>query len=101
MKKGENLLHALLTTGDGASFFGEVAIGTNYQIQQFTRNLLFDEKIGGTVHMALGDSMPEAGGTNQSSIHWDMLCDMRDQGEIYADGELFYRQENFIEDVLE
>ncbi len=99
-KKGEDLLRALLTTDNGAGFFGEVAIGTNYQIQQFTRNMLFDEKIGGTIHMALGDSMLEAGGTNQSSIHWDMLCDMRDQGEIYADGELFYKQGKFIEDVL-
>lgn len=99
-KKGEDLLRALLTTDNGAAFFGEMAIGTNYQIQQFTRNMLFDEKIGGTIHMALGDSMPEAGGINQSSIHWDMLCDMRNHGEIYADGELFYKEGKFIEDVL-
>ena len=99
-KKGEDLLHALLTTDDGSGSFGEFAIGTNYHIRQFTHNMLFDEKIGGTIHLALGDSMPEAGGKNQSSLHWDMLCDMRDQGEIYADGELFYRQGQFLEKVL-
>jgi len=90
----------LLTTDDGSGSFGEFAIGTHYHIRQFTHNMLFDEKIGGTIHLALGDSMPEAGGKNQSSLHWDMLCDMRDQGEIYADGELFYRQGQFLEKVL-
>lgn len=96
-KKGEDLLHSLLQTDSGASKFGEVAIGTNYGIQKFTRNMLFDEKIGGTIHMALGDSMPEAGGKNRSTIHWDMLCDMRNGGKIYADGELFYEDGRFIE----
>lgn len=99
-EKGEDLLIALLQTDEGASFFGEVAIGTNYGIQKFTRNMLFDEKIGGTIHMALGDSMPEAGGKNQSAIHWDMLCDMCTGGKIYADGELFYENGKFIESVL-
>ena len=99
-KKGEELLKALLNTDAGASFFGEVAIGTNYGIKQFTKNMLFDEKIGGTVHMAIGDSMPEAGGLNRSTIHWDMLCDMRDGGRIYADGDLFYKDGKFIEEVL-
>lgn len=98
--KGEELLKALLETDEGACRFGEVAIGTNYGIQQFTRNMLFDEKIGGTVHLAIGDSMPEAGGLNRSSIHWDMLCDMREEGKIYADGELFYENGHFIEEVL-
>ncbi|SNX54887.1 aminopeptidase [Thermoanaerobacterium sp. RBIITD] len=99
-KKGEDLLHALMNTDNGAKYFGEVAIGTNYGIQKFTRNMLFDEKIGGTVHMAVGDSMPEAGGKNRSTIHWDMLCDMRRGGEIYADGELFYKDGHFIKSVL-
>lgn len=99
--KGEDLLHALLDTDEGARFFGEVAIGTNYGIQKFTRNMLFDEKIGGTIHMAIGDSMPDAGGKNRSAIHWDMLCDMRNGGKIYADGELFYENGQFIENVLE
>ncbi|QNO16127.1 aminopeptidase [Alkalicella caledoniensis] len=98
--KGEDLLQALLDTDEGARFFGEVAIGTNYGIQKFTRNMLFDEKIGGTIHMAVGDSMPEAGGKNRSAIHWDMLCDMRSGGKIYADGELFYENGQFIEEVL-
>lgn len=99
-KKGEDLLQALLATDEGASFFGEVAIGTNYGIKQFTRNMLFDEKIGGTIHMAIGDSMPEAGGKNRSTIHWDMLCDMRSSGKILADGELFYENGKFINDIL-
>ena len=98
--KGEDLLKALLETDEGACSFGEVAIGTNYGIKDFTRNMLFDEKIGGTVHMAIGDSMPEAGGLNKSIIHWDMLCDMRDGGKIFADGELFYENGMFIESIL-
>lgn len=100
-KKGEDLLKALLATDEGSCFFGEVAIGTNYGIKEFTRNMLFDEKIGGTVHMAIGDSMPEAGGKNKSTIHWDMLCDMRNGGRIFADGELFYENGRFIDDVLD
>ncbi|KAJ52586.1 aminopeptidase [Clostridium tetanomorphum] len=100
-KKGEELLKTLLSTDEGASFFGEVAIGTNYGIKEFTKNMLFDEKIGGTVHMAIGDSMPEAGGKNRSTIHWDMLCDMRHGGKIYADGELFYENGKFKEEILE
>jgi aminopeptidase len=100
-QKGEDLLKALLETDEGACRFGEVAIGTNYGIKDFTRNMLFDEKIGGTVHMAIGDSMPEAGGLNRSTIHWDMLCDMRNGGKIYADGELFYENGRFIQSVIE
>lgn len=99
-EKGEELLQKLLSIDEGASRFGEVAIGTNYGIQKFTKNMLFDEKIGGTIHMAIGDSMPEAGGNNKSNIHWDMLCDMRNGGKIYADGELFYEDGKFIEEVL-
>ncbi|MEW9096235.1 MAG: aminopeptidase [Clostridiaceae bacterium] len=99
--KGEDLLKALLLTDEGASYFGEVAIGTNYGIKQFTRNMLFDEKIGGTIHMAIGDSMPEAGGKNRSTIHWDMLCNMRNGGKLYADGELFYENGEFIYEILE
>ena len=99
-EKGEDLLKSLLETDEGACSFGEVAIGTNYGIKDFTRNMLFDEKIGGTVHLAIGDSMPEAGGLNRSTIHWDMLCDMRNGGKIYADGELFYEDGKFIEAIL-
>jgi aminopeptidase len=100
-KKGEELLKTLLEFDEGSSRFGEVAIGTNYNIKKFTKNMLFDEKIGGTIHMALGDSMPEAGGKNKSNIYWDMLCDMREDGRIFADGELFYENGNFIEEKLE
>lgn len=99
--KGEDLLRALLATDDGACRFGEVAIGTNYDITTFTRNMLFDEKIGGTVHFAIGDSMGEAGGINKSAIHWDMLCDMRSGGTISADGEVFYRDGRFLAEVLD
>ncbi|QAT40320.1 aminopeptidase [Clostridium sp. JN-9] len=99
-EKGQDLLDTLLTLDEGASRFGEVAIGTNYGINKFTRNMLFDEKIGGTIHMAIGDSMAEAGGLNKSNIHWDMLCDMRQCGKIYADGELFYEKGHFIDEVL-
>lgn len=99
-EKGEELLNALLKTDEGASRFGEVAIGTNYEIKQLTRNMLFDEKMGGTVHMAIGAAMPDAGGVNVSAIHWDMLCDMRTGGTITADGELFYKDGKFLENVL-
>jgi aminopeptidase len=94
--KGEELLQALLDTDAGARYVGEVAVGTNFGIQQFTRNMLFDEKIGGTVHLALGASYPESGGKNESGIHWDMLCDMRDGGEIYADDQLIYKSGKFL-----
>ncbi len=100
-KKGEELLKSLLETDEGSCYFGEVAIGTNYGIQKFTRNMLFDEKIGGTVHMAIGQSMPDAGGINNSALHWDMLCDMKNGGQIFADGELFYENGKFIDSILE
>ena len=80
----------------GAKFFGEVAIGTNYNIQRTTRNILFDEKIGGSVHMAVGQSYKQTGGKNQSGIHWDMITDMSESGEIYADGTLIYEKGAFI-----
>lgn len=94
--KGEDLLLALLDTDEGSRILGEFAIGTNYGIQKFTKNMLFDEKIGGTIHAAIGAVPSETGGTNQSGIHWDMLCNMRDGGEIYADDELIYKDGKFI-----
>ncbi|NDJ51874.1 MAG: aminopeptidase [Chloroflexi bacterium] len=93
--KGEDYLNSVLDTDDGARYLGEFAIGTNSHIQQFTRNILFDEKIGGTVHMAVGASYPDTGGKNQSAVHWDMICDMRSGGEIQVDGELFYKDGGF------
>jgi aminopeptidase len=89
--KGQELLEVLLDTDEGARYAGEFAIGTNYGIDKFTKNMLFDEKIGGTIHLALGHGFEESGSKNKSLIHWDMLCDMRNGGEIYADGELFYK----------
>jgi aminopeptidase len=87
--KGKDLLTSALNTDPGARYLGEWGIGTNYGIQRFSRHMLFDEKIGGTIHLALGASYPETGGRNESGLHWDMLCDMRD-AEITVDGELFY-----------
>lgn len=100
-EKGEELLLTILDTDEGARTFGELAIGTNYGIKNSTKNILFDEKIGGTFHMAIGDSFPEAGGENKSVIHWDMIGELRKEGKIYADGELFHENGQFITDVLE
>lgn len=94
--KGEELLKQLLEVDEGARFLGELGIGTNYGINKFTRNMLFDEKIGGTVHLAIGAAYPESGSKNESSIHWDMLCDMREGGEMYADGQLIYKDGKFL-----
>ena len=95
--KGEKLLHALLDTDDGARFTGEIAIGTNDNITRFTKNMLLDEKMGGTVHLAIGRGIPESGSLNKSSVHWDMLKDMREGGEIFADGRLIYKNGKFTE----
>ena len=82
---------------EGARRFGEVAIGTNYKIQRPTRNILFDEKIGGSIHMAVGQSYLQTGGKNESTIHWDMIADMRDGGEILVDGNVIYRNGKFLD----
>lgn len=94
--KGEEYLQSVLNTDRGARYLGEWAIGTNDGIQRFSRNILFDEKIGGTIHMAVGMSYPETGGKNESAVHWDMICDLRDGGEISADGDVFYRGGKFL-----
>jgi aminopeptidase len=88
--KGQELLTSLLNTDDGARYLGEWGIGTNYGIRRFTKSILFDEKIGGTIHFAVGASYPETGGVNDSGLHWDMICDMKDS-EIRVDGVLFYK----------
>jgi len=93
--KGEDFLNAILDTDAGARYLGEFAIGTNEGVKRFTRNILFDEKMGGTVHMAVGASYPDTGGRNESAVHWDMICDMRSGAEIYVDGELFYQNGDF------
>jgi aminopeptidase len=84
--KGEDFLISMLDTDQGSRFLGECAIGTNYQITQYTRNTLFDEKIGGTVHFAVGSGYPETGNTNQSGLHWDMVVDLRKGGYVEIDG---------------
>src|SRR5690606_11561940 len=94
--KGEAFLLSQLDTGAGGRRLGEFAIGTNMGVQQLTRSILFDEKIGGSIHMALGRSYAEAKGLNQSAIHWDMVHNMKDGGEIVIDGELFYRSGEFL-----
>ena len=94
--KNEAFLLSQLDIDEGARYLGEFAIGTNFGIKDFTGNILFDEKIGGTFHMALGRSYPETGGMNQSAIHWDMICDMRQGGEIHVDGDLFYKDGDFV-----
>jgi aminopeptidase len=93
--KGQELLTALLDTDDGSRYLGEWGIGTNYDIPRFTKNMLFDEKLGGTIHFAVGLGYPESGSQNESSIHWDMLCDMA-ESEITVDGELFYKDGQFV-----
>jgi aminopeptidase len=80
----------------GARNWGEVAIGTNYNIQRTTRNILFDEKIGGSIHMAVGQSYKQCGGKNESSVHWDMITDMKNGGEIWADGVKIYENGLFL-----
>lgn len=95
-EKNEDMLQKILDTDEGARYIGEFAIGTNSGIQQFTRQILFDEKISGSFHMAVGSGYPESGSKNRSSIHWDMICDLRDGGEIWVDDEIFYRNGKFV-----
>ena len=94
-RRGVEFLDKIFTI-EGTRHFGEAAIGTNYGISRLTKNILFDEKIGGTIHMAIGQSYLQTGGKNQSSVHWDMINDMRSGGEIFADGELIYRNGLFL-----
>ena len=94
-KKNEALLLSMLDTDEGSRQLGEFAIGTNKGIDRFTKEILFDEKIGGTIHLALGGGYLETGSQNVSSIHWDLICDMRDGGQIFVDEELFYDSGEF------
>lgn len=95
-EKNQNYLTSMLATDDGAKRLGEFAFGTNYDIQRFSGSIVFDEKIGGTMHTALGMAYRQTGGENTSNIHWDMICDLRTDSEALADGELFYKNGNFI-----
>jgi aminopeptidase len=94
--RGQDYLDKLLDTDAGARRIGEFAFGTNYGIQRFTKNTLFDEKIGGTIHMALGRAYPETGGQNESAIHTDIVCDLRDGGAITVDGQTFAKDGKFV-----
>ena len=94
-EKNEAYLLEMLDIDEGARYVGEFAIGTNKRINRFIKSILYDEKIGGTIHMAIGSGYPETGSVNESAIHWDMICDMRDGGQIFADDELFYESGEF------
>jgi aminopeptidase len=95
-EKGEEFLNAMLDLDEGARFVGEIAIGTNEMIQDVTGNILFDEKIGGSIHMAAGASYPETGGKNTSGLHWDIIKNMKNGGKIYADDILIYENGKII-----
>jgi aminopeptidase len=95
-ERNEEFLLKMLDTDEGARFVGEFGIGTNYGIARFTKNILYDEKIGGTFHFALGNGFVEAGGLNASGIHWDMISDAIKETEIHVDGELFYKDGKFV-----
>ncbi len=95
-EKGEEFLIEMLDTDEGARRLGELGIGTNYGITEGTGEILLDEKIGGTVHLAVGRSYPETGGRNESAIHWDMICDLRRGGQIDVDGEPLQRDGRFV-----
>jgi aminopeptidase len=93
---GEDYLRSLIGTDSGSAVLGEVAFGLNYEIDRFTRDILFDEKIGGTMHFALGGGFDEALTQNKSDLHWDLICDLRQEGEVYADGELVWKTGRFV-----
>lgn len=94
-KKNEEYLLKMLDQDQGARTLGELGIGTNFGIDRFTKSILYDEKIGGTIHLAVGAGFPEVGGKNESALHWDMICDMRTDSEIRVDGDVFYKNGQF------
>jgi aminopeptidase len=96
--RGDAYLRELLALDEGASILGEVAFGLNYEIDRFTRNILLDEKIGGTMHVAVGAGFQQAGGKNSSALHWDLICDLREGGEVYADEELIWKDGAFLDE---
>lgn len=94
----QEYLQTILSTDDGASLLGEFAMGTNPHVDRFCKDILIDEKIGGTVHMALGRAYPECNGTNQSAIHWDIVKDIRQEGAVYVDGRAVLEGGRFLID---
>lgn len=95
-EKGEDFFLKMINQDEGARFLGELAIGTNDVIQDVTGDILFDEKIGGSIHLALGSSYPETGGKNESGLHWDIIKNMKNGGQIYADDILIYENGKFL-----
>jgi aminopeptidase len=95
-ERNEDYLLQMLDTDEGARRLGELGIGTNYGIDRFTKEILLDEKIGGTIHLAIGMSYPETGGVNDSAVHWDMVCDLRKEGRITVDGETMQVDGKFV-----
>jgi len=95
--RGEELLREMIGMDDGARRVGEFAFGLNDAVAEHTGSVLLDEKIGGSVHLALGQSVVGTGGENVSALHWDMVCDLRPGSEVYADGELVYRDGRFLD----
>lgn len=95
-EKGEDFLNNMLDMDEGSRFVGEIAIGTNDMIQDVTGNILFDEKIGGSIHMAVGASYPDTGGKNVSGLHWDLIKNMKNGSQIFADDELIYENGKFL-----
>ncbi len=94
--QGGAFLGQMLELDAGARYLGEFAFGNNARVKRATRNILFDEKMGGTVHLALGASYPETGGVNQSALHWDMVCDLRGSGEVWVDDVLFLKDGKIV-----
>ena len=95
-EKGQDFLRAMINMDGGSCYLGEGAIGTNYNVTRYTKNTLFDEKIGGTIHLALGAGYTETGNKNRSGLHWDMVCDLRKGGELYIDGNLIQKDGKFL-----
>jgi aminopeptidase len=95
-ERGEEFLVRMLDTDEGSRRLGEMGIGTNYGIDRGTRDVLLDEKIGGTIHLAVGASYPESGGRNQSAVHYDLVCDLRQGGSIAVDGEVLQQDGRFV-----
>lgn len=97
--KNEAFLREMISQDQGARFVGEIALGTNYRIPKCVKNILFDEKIGGTFHLALGKGYPETNNTNQSALHWDIIFDLRQGGSVYADEDLICQDGRFMNEL--
>jgi aminopeptidase len=95
-EKGKDFLLKMLDLDEGAKFIGEIAFGLNDNITRASKNILFDEKIGKTIHLAVGAAYKETGGTNRSGLHWDLIKDMRKEAFVELDGKVIYKNGSFI-----